>query len=348
MATARQPISIVIPAFNQLTYCQQCIASLQANTQREHRLILVDNGSTDGVAEFFDVVPGAVVVHTGKNLGFSGGINRGLEKASGHVVLLNSDTILPPDWLARLEAALLTSEDWGIIGPMTNCAAGPQQINGLYFDAEATIYNFAEQRAAAFGDSVRETNRLIGFCMLIREEALEKVGTLDERFEIGNFEDDDYCKRVRAAGYRLGMAEGSFVFHYGGRTFAGMGLDGERYHEVLEANRVRYEEKWGIKLPTNVSPQRLAHHLNECAREALAAGNPTEAVRMLRAAVHAAPEEARHYNDLGFALWQDGKQEQALQCFLAALEQDPTNPDARANATDAAQALGKTVELPEA
>ena len=346
MATARQPISIVIPAFNQLAFCQQCVASLQANTEREHRLILVDNGSTDGVSEFFDAVPDAVVIHTGENLGFAGGINRGLAQASGHVLLLNSDTILPPGWLTRLEASLLSADDWGVIGPMTNCAAGPQQINNLYFDTESGIYNYAGERAAEYGDSVRETNRLIGFCMLIREEALAKVGVLDERFEIGNFEDDDYCKRIRAAGYRLGMAEGCFVFHYGGRTFAGMGLDGERYNEVLEANRVRYEEKWGLKLPKDVSPRRLAHRLNECAREALAAGDSVEAVRMLRAAVHAAPGDARHFNDLGYALWSDGKQEAALEAFLAALEQDPDDPDARANAHDAAQALGVDVELP--
>lgn len=346
MDAARQPISIVIPAFNQLAFCQQCIASLHANTQREYRLILVDNGSTDGVPEYFDAVANAVVVHTGENLGFAGGVNRGLEHASGHVVLLNSDTILPPGWLTRLEQALLTGDDWGIMGPMTNCAAGPQQINGLYFDTESGIYNYAAERAGEYGDSVRETTRLIGFCMLIRDEAFAKVGMLDERFEIGNFEDDDYCKRVRQTGYRLGMAEGCFVFHYGGRTFAGMGLDGERYREVLEQNRVRYEEKWGIKLPKDVSPRRLAHRLNECAREALAAGDTAEAVRMLRGAIHAAPGDARNYNDLGFALWQDGKQEQALECFLMALEKDPNDADARANATDAAAALGKQDAVP--
>ena len=90
------PLSIIIPAFNQLKYCQGCIASLRRCTPEAHRLILVDNGSTDGVGDYFYSVPKAEVLHAEENLGFAGGVNLGLAKAVGHVVLLNSDTILSP------------------------------------------------------------------------------------------------------------------------------------------------------------------------------------------------------------------------------------------------------------
>ena len=125
------PISIIIPAFNQLEYCRQCVQSILIHTQRPCRLILVDNGSTDGVSEYFDSVPGAMAVHAGRNLGFAGGVNLGLQHAEGHVLLLNSDTIVPRRWLERLEAALLCAEDIGIVGPRSNCVSGIQQIDGL-------------------------------------------------------------------------------------------------------------------------------------------------------------------------------------------------------------------------
>ncbi|MEA3365964.1 MAG: glycosyltransferase, partial [Candidatus Hydrogenedentes bacterium] len=123
---ALKPISVIIPAFNQVNYCRQCIQSIRMHTDREYRLILVDNGSTDGVSEFFDSVPGATVVHSDANLGFAGGVNLGFDHADGHVLLLNSDTLVPKGWLGILQHALLEEDDIGMVGPMSNCVSGPQ------------------------------------------------------------------------------------------------------------------------------------------------------------------------------------------------------------------------------
>jgi tetratricopeptide (TPR) repeat protein len=141
------------------------------------------------------------------------------------------------------------------------------------------------------------------------------------------------------------VAEGCFVFHYGGRTFAGMGLEGEKFDAVMRANQQRYEDKWGFKLPPNLPPDRLARDLNRRAREALARGDAAEAVRHLRAAVAAAPNDSRHHSDLGAALWQLDRRELAFACFLQALRCDVADPDALANARDAARALGREAEL---
>ena len=71
-----------------------------------------------------------------------------------------------------------------------------------------------------------EVNRLVGFCLLIRREVIEAIGPLDEQFGIGCFEDDDYCLRAIAAGFKAVIAGDAFVHHYGGRTFLGTGVDG--------------------------------------------------------------------------------------------------------------------------
>lgn len=333
------PISIIIPAFNEVAYCRQCIASLERRTRRAYRLILVDNGSTDGVSEFFDSVEGAVVIHAGENLGFAGGVNRGLEMAAGHAVLLNSDTLLTEGWLERLEAALLSADDIGMVGPVSNCAAGPQQLDGLSLADEEEANTFAQERAREKSGAVRHVTRLVGFCLMIRDTVWHEVGTFDERFAIGNYEDDDYCTRVRRAGYRLAVAEDTFIYHFGGRTFAGMGLEGAAFTELMAENRQRYMDKWKVRLPDPPSAENRAKRLNDRARAALAEGDTGEAMRLLKAAVETCPEAPGNYNDLGALLWRLGKEDAAYGLFLEALRRDPAHAEARTNAAEAAAAL---------
>jgi tetratricopeptide (TPR) repeat protein len=332
------PVSIIIPAFNQLAYCQACVASLQRCTDRSYELILVDNGSTDGVGPFFDSVAKATVIHTGENLGFAGGVNRGLAVSEGHVVLLNSDTLLSPGWLGRLEAALLCSDDIGMAGPVSNNASGVQQPDGLTLVREENAEAVAQERAVSHQGQVAYVNRLVGFCMMIREEAREEVGLLDERFGIGNFEDDDYCTRVRQAGFKLVVAEDCFVFHHGGKTFSGMGLEGDAFQALMDENRTKYEEKWSLKLP-RTSPEDEARRLNRTARQALASGDLNEAMQLLRDAIQRCPDMADNYNDLGVVLWQAEKAELAYAMFQQALMRDRGYEEALDNAGQIAVVL---------
>lgn len=330
------PISIIIPAFNQLEYCRQCIHSLLLNTSRAHRLILVDNGSTDGVGAFFDSIPGAVSLHAGKNLGFAGGVNLGLEQAEGHVLLLNSDTIVPRGWLERLEKALLQAEDIGIVGPRSNCVSGLQQIDGLELNCLEEIDAFAEQLAQTNAGRLTETTRLVGFCMLIRDRTAAQVGRFDEAFGIGNFEDDDYCLRALRAGYRLRVAEDCFVFHYGGRTFRAMGLVEDQWRELINRNERIFLDKWSGR----AEALERSRALNQQARAAFERGDTLESLRLYKEAITAAPFDEVNYNDLGVALWQWGEHQKAVEYFERALQCRPDYPDARENLRQANAALG--------
>lgn len=339
---APKPISVIIPAFNQLEYCRQCIQSIRMHTDREYRLILVDNGSTDGVSEFFDSVPGATVIHSETNRGFAGGVNLGLDRAQGHVVLLNSDTLVPKGWLDLLEQTLLREDDIGIVGPMSNCVSGPQHIPGLEFTSLHDINAYAAQRAREHKSRFEEVDRLVGFCLLIREETLQKVGRFDESFGIGNFEDDDYCLRVRQAGYRLRIAHDAFVFHYGGRTFLGMGIVGDRWDELMAANQRSFVRKWNIEPPERTEAVQESQQLNARAREALKDGHIREALELLRQAIEVCPWWEVNFNDLGVILWQMDRHEDAYNQFLRAIRLNTAFEDARANLLEAEKVLGKT------
>ena len=325
------PIDIIIPAFNQLRYCRQCIESIRRCTTIPYRLVLVDNGSTDGVSEYFDDVAGAFTIHAETNLGFAGGVNLGLRHAQGHVVLLNSDTVVPPGWLERLRDALLGNDDVGMAGPLSNYASGMQQIETPPLSSQEELAAFADELAAKNAGVASDTYRLVGFCMLIRDEVVRRVGLLDERFETGNFEDDDYCLRVRHAGFRLVIAHDAFVYHFGSRTFAGMGLTNEKFSAVLRENEGRFREKWGAAAAEHSDRAMRADSLNKRARAALALDDPATALRLQTEALELHPQSARHHNDLGAILWKLGDADRAGRCFERALRLDPECEDARVN-----------------
>ena len=85
------------------------------------------------------------------------------------------------------------------------------------------------------------------FCAVVRREVFDRIGPLDERFEIGMFEDDDYARRLAAGGLRLAVARDSFVHHAGRGSFRA--LPDVEYRRIFEENRRRYGEKWGAPLP---------------------------------------------------------------------------------------------------
>jgi len=322
--------SIVIPAFNQLDFCRQCVQSILWAAQGPYKLILVDNGSTDGVGEYFDTVPGATVVHTGQNLGFAGGTNRGLAHAEGHVVLLNSDTLIPTGGLDRLVAALDRDPRIGLLGPRTNCASGSQQIDGLEFASLDAINAFAHARAAEHANTLRDVARLVGFCMVIRDTAFAALGMLDESFGIGNYEDDDYCLRAQRAGHRLCVAEDCFIFHYGSRTFAGMGLVEEAWRDLLARNEQVFAEKWrDLRPEEREDTHRVAAQRCHEALEAMEKQDIRAALERALEAVKLAPGWAQPHATLGTVLMALGEHARARTQFERALALDASCAEAQ-------------------
>jgi GT2 family glycosyltransferase len=88
--------------------------------------------------------------------------------------------------------------------------------------------------------------------MAIARPVLDRIGGFDTRFEIGNLEDDDYSLRARLAGFRLWVADDSYVHHFGHKTFA---LTGEDYDALMLANVTRYVAKWD--LPEGIDPRGI-------------------------------------------------------------------------------------------
>ena len=226
-----------------------CLESIFRNTGNEdYEVIVVDNDSHDGTRAYLTELAGResrlrCVLNT-VNRGFAGGNNDGIRAASGSdLVLLNNDTQVSEGWLAGLRASLREDGTIGLVGPVSNAVGNEQKI----FTGGVTPADILAEGAAwvrhSRGD-VFETERLGFFCVALRRETADAVGPLDEAFDLGFYEDDDYCFRVRKAGYRLLCREDVFVYHRGSTSF---GKAPGKTRELMKKNRRLLERKIGMR-----------------------------------------------------------------------------------------------------
>ncbi|MCK4966046.1 glycosyltransferase, partial [bacterium] len=200
----------------------------------------IDNGSTDGTEEYFRNK--YIYLRNNENMGFPKAVNKGMRNARGrYYVILNNDVLVTKGWLERLISTAEKEERIGMAGPVTNWISGAQlDKNALYRDIEKM-----EEHAAYVWETNKEQyeayHRLRGFCLLIKKEVIDKIGGLDERFRIGNYEDDDFCLRVSKGGYICVIAKGVFVHHFGSVTFKEIDVD---YDKLLEENKKKFIQKW--------------------------------------------------------------------------------------------------------
>jgi GT2 family glycosyltransferase len=240
-------VSVIIPTFNNLVCNRLCLETLLATTNGlDLEVLVVDNGSTDGTRDYLQdlsfAFPCVQPLLADRNLGFAPAINWGLDEATGdYLVLLNNDVVLPPGWLEPLLSRLADSEV-GMVGPVTNSTGNEAQIETTY-STYGEMLEFSEDRAARHAGDHADIHMLAMYFVALRRETYKQIGPLDERFEVGLFEDDDYSMRLRAAGHRLLCVEDAFVHHFGQASLGQLpfGAYGRLFHE----NRRRWEAKWG-------------------------------------------------------------------------------------------------------
>lgn len=243
-------ISIVIPTYNNHPWLARCVESLRDYTRAvDWRAIVVDQGSTDGTRDYLDTLGDArfEIHHLGENRGFIGGTNFGLAqvKKGEHVLLLNDDVqAVDPFWLLRMENDLFPTSSphpdggWvvedkvGAVGPVSNFVFGWQGVD----------------RSVSIPKTKHSARCLIGFCLLVRADAFEKIGFLDSRFADLQNEDFDYSIRLRQAGYQLLIDREVFVLHYGSKTTLREAKSQELYNAKVQRGHALLVAKWGQEI----------------------------------------------------------------------------------------------------
>lgn len=273
--------SVVVVTHDNLDFTRLCLQSVLANSGGEDfELIVVDNGSGDGtpayLARLAELDARVRALLNGANMGFAPACNQGLDLASGdHLVLLNNDTMVAPGWLAGLRRHL-AEPVVGFVGPVTNRIGNEAEIDtdyrtwGEYLEA-------ARSRAADHAGEWLEIGTPAMFCLAMRRQTYLRLGPLDEGYEIGLLEDDDYAERARRAGYQLRCADDVLVHHFGEASFGALVASGE-HAQILAANQRRYAQKWGRPWqPYGRRPNpryaREAEQVREAVKESVPSGS---------------------------------------------------------------------------
>ncbi len=227
-------VDIVICVHNALEDVERCLASILRHTAQPYALILVDDGSDpptrDFLADFAAQQPHPTLLRADTATGYTCAANRGLRRSSAaFVVLLNSDTIVTPGWLDRLVACAAADPSTGIVGPLSNTASY-QSIPAISAGGDWAenplpegwgIDSWAEEIAARSARYYPAMPLLNGFCLLIRRAVIDAIGYFDEdAFGAGYGEENDYCLRVRAAGWGLALADDAYIYHAQSRSYS--------------------------------------------------------------------------------------------------------------------------------
>lgn len=241
--------SIIVLSRDNLAFTRMCLASIFENTEYpNYELLLIDNGSSDGSAEELQrlagLVPHVRAFLNDHNAGFGPGNNQGLREATGDIlVLLNNDTMVPRGWLTRL-ARHLENPEIGLLGPASNRTCNEAQID-IPYQTYADYKAVARSQGEGHEGELHPIRMPMMFCTAFRRDVYERVGPLDERFETGMFEDEDYALRAKAAGFRVVWTPEVYVHHAYHATIGKLLPTGE-YMRLVRLNQGRFEEKWGI------------------------------------------------------------------------------------------------------
>ena len=231
------PVHLVVPVYRGITLTRRCLDSLAASDlPADCHVTLIDDASPeDGMAAmlaaFVAAVPIAApsgpsweLLRNTANLGFVASANRGMGHRPGHdVVLLNSDTEVPPGWLQRLRSAAYRRKDIGTVTPFSNCGSlasypVPNVENALPVNLPLERLDRLFQAANA-GTNV-DIPIGVGFCLFIRRDCLDDTGVFDEvAFGKGYGEENDFCLRASRRGWTHVLAADCFVYHQGRGSF---------------------------------------------------------------------------------------------------------------------------------
>jgi GT2 family glycosyltransferase len=288
-APDERTVDVIIPVYRGRAMTLACIESVLDAAEPGTRVIVVNDASPDpalvrdlqtlAAARRIVLIPAGP---DGGNRGFSAAVNAGLRAARGrHAILLNSDTLVPLGFIARLRDAALSAPDIGTATPLSN---------------EASILSYPDDAGKNPAPDRAETNRLDtlaqsanrgrlvdiptanGFCMFIRAACLAETGPFEASlFAQGYGEENDFCERARRAGWRHVAVPEVFVAHVGGQSFGAARLHLLRRNlRLLEARHPGYAARvaeWIARDPLFPARRRLdaARFADDAAR---LAGHP--------------------------------------------------------------------------
>jgi GT2 family glycosyltransferase len=210
--------SIIIVSYNTRSDLGPCLSSLLRTTGPDYEIILVDNASSDGSADYVEATfPGVRVVRNPNNTGFGHANNLGASLAAGQfLAFLNPDTVVEPGWLAGLVDALEADPATGLVTSQLRLLGHPTQLNTCGNEVHCTGLALCRGMGVRADDAAfaepREVTAISGAAFAMRKTLFDTLDGFDDSFFL-YVEDTDLSWRARLAGYKCLYVPSSVVYH---------------------------------------------------------------------------------------------------------------------------------------
>jgi GT2 family glycosyltransferase len=250
-------VSVLIVSWQSAAWLERCLTAIDPAVAE---IVVADNASTDGSATVArTAAPHATVLALDRNLGFAGGVNAARRAArTPRLLLLNPDAAPTPGAVARLADALDAAPDLGAVaGRLVGADGAPQQgfnvrrlpslpalVADLLFIRHLWPGNPASARYYARDvdpDASADVEQPAAACLMVRADVFDRLGGFDEAFWPAWWEDVDFCRRLRDAGYRIRYVPDAVFRHEGGTSVGSLGP--AAFHRIFARNRRRYVRK---------------------------------------------------------------------------------------------------------
>lgn len=243
-------LGVVVLAHDQLAYTRRCVRSLLAHTELPLRIVVVDNASTDGTPGWLASIGDPVeVVSLGENRGVSGGRNAGIAALGDDVDLvafLDNDVEVTHDWWRPFAAVLDSFPEVGIAGE-----------RGVVLHFSPT----GRREEPLVGAGPQRCDMVIGFCMVMRAEAVRQIGRFDENLGLFWHDDDDYGLRAGRLGWSVAHVGSGRIHHFEHRSselVEGIWAGKDTPTELSTRNQRYLAEKWNRLTSAGVEGTRSA------------------------------------------------------------------------------------------
>jgi len=253
-------VSIIICVWNCLDYLKKCIETIPKTKFKNYEIVIVDNGSNEETQNYIKQLKTKKIISkaifNNVNLGFSKGNNVAIESCDNDVLLLNSDTeIIQEDWLEKMQETAYSQENIGIVGCRQKNAQGFLMHAGSYM-----LKNCSKGAQIGWGlpdfnqyNSVREVEGVVGSCMYIKRELINKIGGLPKEYE-SYYEDTVYCLMAREAGYKTYNDGRVTIIHHQNVSTRENKVS---FESIYERSRTTFIKDWIPKLLSELK-QKIA------------------------------------------------------------------------------------------
>ncbi|TDQ16972.1 hypothetical protein DFQ04_1620 [Algoriphagus boseongensis] len=224
--TSEVSVAIIVVNWNGIEFTKSCLASLRKVDYPNYAIILVDNASENEEGkQLKQLFPEIHLIQNQENLGFAGGNNVGIRKALkegfSHILLLNNDTLVKPDFLGQLVRKAIQNPKTGIIQPLILFLHNPKEIwsaGGKWVKSLSRAITLGDREPLAdYRFKKVELDWATGCCMLVSREAILQAGLLNEQYFL-YFEDVEWSLRIKAAGFGVQLEEKSVIYHEAGAS----------------------------------------------------------------------------------------------------------------------------------